>query len=93
LKCGWKHFSRVSTASTAFQPRQEISDELSSLYLLWIINKWNPQPVPRPTFVEVQLTRQRQKLSVLQEQVPAEQIVWQQGWWMRTFYRLSKQGI
>jgi len=25
LKCGWKHSSRVSTASTAFQPRQEIS--------------------------------------------------------------------
>jgi hypothetical protein len=27
LKCGWKFFSRVSTASTAFQPSQEISDE------------------------------------------------------------------
>ena len=27
LKCGWKYFSRVSTASTAFQPSQEISDE------------------------------------------------------------------
>jgi len=26
LKCGWKIFSRVSTASTAFQPSQEISD-------------------------------------------------------------------
>jgi len=28
LKCGWKIFSRVSTASTAFQPSQEISDGL-----------------------------------------------------------------
>ena len=27
LKCGWNYFSRVSTASTAFQPSQEISDD------------------------------------------------------------------
>jgi len=40
LKCGWKYFSRVSTASTAFQPSQEISGGVSTAFgcqtILWV---------------------------------------------------------
>jgi len=32
LKCSWKNFSRISTASTAFQPSQEISDVGTCVY-------------------------------------------------------------